>query len=145
MRIEPFIIGTLIVIFVFVAFGATYISMATDKEHGYDVEVSSAFNSTYSNLSRSNALMGDMVKISYNMTDEMSRARATTAENWWDSVLASRKVYDFSVGSFDFVKTIVLQVSRFLGIPPIVFTLVTAIVLIGFVFAGIRLFFKVDL
>lgn len=144
MRLEYFMISIIITLVVFVAFGSTWIAMSTNNEYGYPKQLSSKFTQSYANISRVNPEFAGVVNIGFNMSDNLRDAKIKDANGIVPYQLA-REFLGFSVGSYTFAKSILLQVSEVIKIPSIIIMAFMAILMIGIVFAIAKSIFRVNL
>lgn len=141
---KTLIISIFIGLLILVGFGATFITMATDEEHGYDVPLSPAFKETYFNTTESELLVGDITTVNYNMTDELTQAKAKSFDDYFDITQQMARLVSFPFIAFSFVKDFFIAVSLYIGIPPVVLSIALGLVLLIIIVIGAKIL-KIEL
>ena len=139
--IGAFAIGIIIL----VGFGATFIEMASNPTHGYDVELSDAFKTTFTNTSDAKALVGDVSTIGYNMSDEIQSAKAKPFDDFYDPTQVVQNTLSIPLQLLNFVKNFVVAVAQYLGLPPIVIGVSIMVMLFVLILTAYKALTKVDL
>lgn len=141
MKLIYLIAGVLIVLGVFVGFGQTFISMATDEEHGYPTDVSPKFRNSFMNSTKSNLLIVDYQEMSYNTSNDLSTGKSKIYDEYYDvqGQIVNVIKPSFYFGLLDFAKSILLTTFLYLGIPKIVFGIIITILIFVVIFAAAKI------
>lgn len=137
MELEKFLMVLLIVILVFAGFSGWYIQSTRD----YGVTISEPFQGVYTN----ETLLGDYVEevtgIGLNMTDEARTAKQIEGD-YTDPTKALLKVPKMVWTAYDIAKTLIVETSALLHVPPILTTILFAVIIFFLVFGFIKLVFR---
>jgi hypothetical protein len=134
--------GIVVALVIFVGFGGTFKEMATNKDYGYPINTSSAFNSVY--MTNGSKYIGDTTTIAYNLQQKVDSSKyKDSLLNFMMTIV--RDVASTVFEGFVFVKNMLMLIVNTLGIPPMIFSALITIIIIALAVLVARAVFGRDL
>lgn len=141
MKLIHIIAGVVIVLGIFIAFGQTFITMATDKDQGYDVPIDNNLKNTFMNSTKSKIILIDYQDLAYNTSNSLQTGKSKVYNEYYDVQQQVVNVVNpfFYFSLLDFARRVLVSIFSYLQIPSVYFGIVIIILIFVVIFAAAKI------